>query len=346
MTDQLVEAGSEAADEPLDTEWRRWAAVSLLNGSPLVDVLESLREQGLPEEASIRYCASLFDSDAFAAGRWPAQQLGKLNSVLVMLEKMRALAPRPMVERRSGVGREEFLANYYSQNKPVLLTDVCDRWPACKRWNGTYLVDKLGDVDIEVMAGRDGDSDYELNADRHKAKMSFAQYDEWVRNTKDSNDRYLVANNGLLSTEAGAVLWDDFDLDPRYLARDPQRQSAFLWYGPGGTVTPLHHDSSNIMFNQVMGRKRFIMIPTLEIHRVYNNVSVYSDVDPLNPDLEQFPAFEGIEHVELEVGPGDSLFIPVGWWHHVTSLDTSVSISFTNFAFPNGFDWVDPERVL
>jgi hypothetical protein len=346
MTDQLIESGSEAADAPLNSEWRRWAAVSLLNGTPLVDVLEELREQGLPEEESVRYCASLFDSDAFVAGRWPAQQLGKMNSVLVMLEKMRSLAPRPLIERRSGVGREEFLASYYSQNKPVVLTDVCDRWPAVKRWDENYLVEKLGDVQVEVMAGRDRDSDYELNADSHKTKMSFAEYVAWVRSTSNSNDRYLVANNGLLSKEEGAVLWDDFDLDPRYLKPDPSRQSAFLWYGPGGTVTPLHHDSSNILFTQVMGRKKFIMIPTLEIHRVYNNVAVYSDVDPLNPDLDQYPAFEGIERVELEVGPGDALFIPVGWWHHVSSLDTSISISFTNFAFPNGFDWVDPSRVL
>lgn len=41
--------------------------------------------------------------------------------------------------------------------------------------------------------------------------------------------------------------------------------------------------------------------------------------------------------LEAEIGPGDALFIPVGWWHHVVSLDASCSVLFTNFAWPNDF---------
>tara|TARA_B100000678_G_scaffold164570_1_gene137414 strand:+ start:1874 stop:2023 length:150 start_codon:yes stop_codon:yes gene_type:complete len=34
---------------------------------------------------------------------------------------------------------------------------------------------------------------------------------------------------------------------------------------------------------------------------------------------------------------GEAIFLPIGWWHHVTALDRSVSRSLTNFAADNDF---------
>jgi hypothetical protein len=41
-----------------------------------------------------------------------------------------------------------------------------------------------------------------------------------------------------------------------------------------------------------------------------------------NPDLERFPRFAAAlaASQSAELGPGDALFIPFGWWHHVESL--------------------------
>ena len=50
---------------------------------------------------------------------------------------------------------------------------------------------------------------------------------------------------------------DEVEVDPRL---DPARRegSTALWFGPGGTVTPLHHDTSNILFGNVYGAKRLV----------------------------------------------------------------------------------------
>ena len=101
-----------------------------------------------------------------------------------------------------------------------------------------------------------------------------------------------------------------------------------------------------MLFNQVDGWKHVILIPSLEIHRVYNNLAVYSQVDPLKPDLGQYPLFADAQQLHLDVGPGQTLFIPAGWWHHVEATEASISISFTNFAFSNDIEWSNPTLVL
>jgi len=38
--------------------------------------------------------------------------------------------------------------------------------------------------------------------------------------------------------------------------------------------------------------------------------------------------FKDIPYVDCVLGPGDTLYIPVGWWHYVRSLSISFSVSF------------------
>jgi hypothetical protein len=306
--------------------------------------------EGIPEAQAAAVCARLYSADptfdaarALLAGLATTQRLQKLESVLTARQTMRDLsADEFTVERRTGVGRAEFLDCYYARNVPVVLRDVCDSWPAQRLWNADYLAERLGAAEVEVMTGREDDPLYEINSDRHKSRMPFDRYAAAVAATERGNDLYLTANNKLLANPAAAPLWDDYTLDERYLAPDPDHGAAFLWFGPGGTVTPLHHDTINVMFNQVAGTKKFVLISPLESHCLYNNIAVYSDVDPLRPDLQRFPEFARVRPVHLTIEPGETLFIPVGWWHHVQSVDQSISVSFTNFAFANDVEWFHP----
>ena len=82
-----------------------------------------------------------------------AERLRKLESVLSMRQQMRDLSPLGAdIERRRDVSAEEFLDEYYSANLPVILEDVSERWPARTLWTPDYLLEKLGDEEVEVMA--------------------------------------------------------------------------------------------------------------------------------------------------------------------------------------------------
>src|SRR5260221_206682 len=75
-----------------------------------------------------------------------------------------------------------------------------------------------------------------------------------------TNDFYMVSNNHTLKRKRFRELLGDVK-PPRALFHpltDPG--AASLWIGPAGTRTPLHHDTTNILFCQIHGRKRVELI--------------------------------------------------------------------------------------
>lgn len=329
------------------TDWQRWAALSLLDGQRLADVIAAMVAAGVPEPAAAAVCAEVVaDRPVYEAARVTLAQLRKLESFLDALRQMRALSSAPpTVDRRHGLSRETFLEEYYAANRPVVLEDSCDLWPARGLWTTDYLVATIGSAEVEVMSGRDGDDRYEAHADEHRQSMPFDEFIAKLLASGGGNDAYLVANNQFLSSAAAAPLWDDFTVDPRYLVGEAARGNAFLWLGPAGTLTPLHHDAMNVLFNQVVGRKRFRLFSPLDSPWLYNSLSVYADVDPVEPDLEQYPLFAKATPHVVVLEPGETLFVPVGWWHHVESLDWSASVSFTNFCYDNDVAWYELESL-
>jgi hypothetical protein len=346
MTDAVKPPGlsSDRNDKGcLTPAWQRWQVENLMLAIPEDAIVAAMAANGFdPEEmrAELRYAAA---HPFVVAGGWIAQRLKKLESILEMTHSLRSLAPEGnMVPRRSGLSRQDFLSEFYSQNRPVILEDVASDWPALRSWTPETLRSELGDVPVEIMAGRDKDPKYEINIEAHRRQIAFSEYVDLVLANPVTNDIYMVANNHVFEGPAGDRLWQDISLDGRYLEPVRKPELTFLWFGPRGTITPLHHDEFNILFAQVIGRKHFTLISPLLTHRLGNDVGVFSELDPTNPDLQRFPRYEGITPMEFELAPGDALFIPAGWWHRVQSLDVSVSVSFGSFVFPNSFTWFQP----
>jgi hypothetical protein len=331
---------------PVPDGWRRWAAEATLESVPPETILGIMVGAGIPEASARADLAAMASHPWFEPGRWMTQRLRKLESMLDVRLQLESLVPAPAtVPRRATCSRRRFLEEHYAANCPLVLRGFAGRWGAMSTWTPEYLRAQVGDEQVEVMTGREGDERYEVNAEAHKTVMRMGDYVDAVLRSPSSNDLYLVANNHFLERPAAAGLWEDFEVDRRYLDPAAARGSVFLWFGPGGTVTPLHHDLLNILFVQVVGRKRITLISPLQGHRVYNDLGVYSEVDPDHPDEGRHPRFREVRAAEVLLDPGDALFIPVGWWHRVQALDVSFSLSFTNFVFPNAYHWDLPSIV-
>ncbi|MBU1287072.1 MAG: cupin-like domain-containing protein [Alphaproteobacteria bacterium] len=101
-----------------------------------------------------------------------------------------------------------------------------------------------------------------------------------------------------------------------------------VWIGNRTTATA-HYDMSNNMACCIVGERRFTLFPPEQIANLYPGPleptpggQVVSMVDFQNPDFKQHPRFaDALRNAEVaDLEPGDVLFYPALWWHHVEAL--------------------------
>lgn len=102
-----------------------------------------------------------------------------------------------------------------------------------------------------------------------------------------------------------------------------------IWIGNRVTAS-CHYDVPNNIACCTVGRRRFTVFPPEQIANLYPGPleptpggQVVSVLDFANPDFERYPRFR--EALSAGQGavlePGDAIFIPSMWWHHVQGLD-------------------------
>jgi hypothetical protein len=268
-----------------------------------------------------------------------ADALKKRDWILDCQAKSWRQAPDPTrIERRATLDAATFLRDHYANQRPVVIEGLVDHWPALALWTPDYLEDKVGrDTPVEVQKGRSGRKDFELRKLELRQTVPFGEIADALRSAEPSNDLYVTANNGAGNRAAFDPIWNDFGPIAGYSAVREQHDG-YLWIGPAGTVTPFHHDLTNNLLVQVKGRKRVHMVPNWEEARMKQTRRIFSDwtLDDMLKARDRGDSQAPLV-MEAEIGPGDALFIPVGWWHHVISLDESYSVLFTDFAWPNDF---------
>lgn len=101
-----------------------------------------------------------------------------------------------------------------------------------------------------------------------------------------------------------------------------------IWIGNTLTVQT-HFDLSSNIACVVGGRRRFTLFAPGQLPNLYVGPFDFTlsgppvSMVPLkDPDLRRYPRFaEALKHaLHAELEPGDALYIPYGWWHHVESL--------------------------
>ena len=321
----------------------QWVAEHLLRDGAPQAVLDTLAVAGFDAAASQALLQQVEQDPVFLAARRVQRGQRKLEAVAANLQRLWERAPRYMqVDKRADVSEAEFLERYVSGCRPLVLTDLARDWPALQRWTPQQLAQRYGHLDVAVQRRRSSDPGYEQNKEHLRSVERLGAFIGSVLAAGHSNDLYMTANDEVMRRPEFAPLLEDVGSLPPWCDRALLPGACSLWLGPAGTVTPLHHDRHMLFHTQIVGRKRWRFVSPLELPRLYNTQRVFSAVDPEAPDLARFPAFNGVRVLDVVVEPGETMFLPLGWWHQVSSLDVSVSFSFSNVTFPNEFSYPDP----
>jgi hypothetical protein len=235
------------------------------------------------------------------------------------------------------ITRQQFLDHHYAAHRPAMIRGEMRDWPALELWTPDYLKAKVGSAPIQYQGGRDAGEDYERNKEAHARRMPFDAYIDLITGDGAGNDAYITAYNNKLNSVALKPLEDDLGFFDEILTREVAQPNGMMWIGPAGTFTPLHHDLTNNLLVQVVGRKRVILVSPDEWPNLYNDRRVFSMVKDLAAIEDPFEAARDIGALAFDMEPGDALFIPIAWWHQVRALDFSISITYTNFLWRNDF---------
>ena len=319
---------SAAVNDTLRTEIARL----LLDGMSPAQVKARIASRGVPGALAEAEVARAAKSPYLAGASTLAARLRKYEWLLANQQKLALSAGS--VPRITSPAPADFHASYWSGNRPVVMAGLFDHWPA-RQWSFDQLKARFGMAEVELQERRETREDYEIAKDRHAGRARLGEVIDRIQNGGRSNDFYLTAYNSRHNGQALAGLMADVGELAGWLKPGGGREG-FLWMGPEGTITPFHHDLTNNLLVQVVGRKRVRLVPPGATSRMRNHLHCFSrwagEPLPAGPGDDQRPPV-----LEVEIGPGDALFLPVGWWHHVEGLSPHIGLSFTGFVWDNDF---------
>lgn len=241
---------------------------------------------------------------------------------------------------RPGLEYSQFVEEHLLPRVPVIVPEAMSESRAVAVWTPAFFLENYGARSVRI--DRAGE----------RVMVPLAEYLESIESVTAQSESPSYLRNDFLS-EFFPELHADFEV-PEYCKPNwfetevlgkfvPQVWSDWveLFISAPRTRFPgVHVDSSMThgWAGQIYGKKAFWFWPPMKDQPRY---SVHSQEQErlrglycLGRDLEGF--FSHARPIRAELGPGDFLFIPAGWWHTAESLTTSITLSGN---FVNESNW-------
>jgi hypothetical protein len=246
--------------------------------------------------------------------------------------------PRPAekIEELAGIDPRALPDSVLNSTRPLVLRGLASHWPVVQaglrgpRAAADYLLRHYRQATVGAfLAGPETRGRFFYNEDLTgfnfravKIKLDTV-LEEILRFADDPAPPALYVGSTTIDTALPAFRAEnDFDLGRR-------NPLASIWIG-NRTRIAAHHDLPDNLACVAVGRRRFTLFPPDQLANLYIGPldftpagQAISLVDFHAPDFTKFPRFEeALRHAFIaELGPGDAIFIPSLWWHHVESLE-------------------------
>jgi lysine-specific demethylase 8 len=266
-----------------------------------------------------------------------------------------------IVEGGCQMSYNDFVTRFVAPSVPVVLRGYASQWPCIHSWRNMKVFrghhgHRLVPIEVGTMMRN------------HKIQERIVSLRTFVDDYLATPSSSLSSNNGTdPTTTSSLLLWSLDDAiahveSVAYMAQHPLTDQipalrneinerpdlcggpdnnggpshVYFWFGTGGTRTPLHFDSYENLFVQVVGIKYIRLYDVSETPYLYvdQEQSGYglqgnmSSIDCEREDWDIHPLAQHAKFQEVVLYPGDALYIPRRTWHYIRSLTTSISINY------------------
>ena len=250
-----------------------------------------------------------------------------------------------------------FRRDVFDPRRPHVIRGVVDDWPACGLWNVPYLSRLMGPRTVPVEIGRTY-----MSEDWTQRLMTVDEFiDGYMQAPQDGVG--AGAGGGTGEAKAAGRLPDPIaylaqhqlfaqipalgrdTVEPDYCvcadaSADGDAAAATsspvveknAWFGPAGTVSPLHFDRYHNLLCQPMGSKWVLLVDPAHTARLAPHPGLQRNTSQVDLQragwADRFPAARGLPCLAVHLRRGEMLYIPPRWWHFCCATEASFSVSF------------------
>lgn len=225
------------------------------------------------------------------------------------------------IQRISGIDKDEFTREFVKKGKPAIITDLADAWPAKEKWTVGFFKTQYGDLDVPVFSKNFSKPGKKYMAS--ETTMKFRDYLELIE-AGPTDYRLFLFNIFKHAPELKKDFSEPTIMDG-FMMRFP-----LMFFGGGGSNVQLHFDIdlSHVFHTQFFGQKRVVLFAPDQSRNLYQHpFTVRTPVDIDNPDLDKYPKFREVQGYEDVLEPGETLFMPSGYWHYMHYLTGGYAMS-------------------
>jgi len=232
------------------------------------------------------------------------------------------------IDRVKTISKKDFLKKYFKPQKPVVIENFIEDWPAYKKWDLDYMAKVAGDKTVPLYDDRPVTHEDGFNEPHATMKMR-----DYIELLKKEPTKFRIFLWNVLKEVP--ILQKDFsypDFGIRLMKGLPM-----LFFGGEDSHTFMHYDIdlANIFHFHFHGKKEVVLFDQKQndyLYKIPHSLIVREDIDFSNPDYEQWPALKKANGFKTHLSHGEVVYIPEGYWHYMHYLTPGFSMSLRAIA--------------